>query len=478
MLAKNLLKNFIFLLGGSIVGQIFYFIAIIYLARILGPAGFGHWNFAQALMLYLFRINEIGLEVTGIREVSRFPSDTSLWISNITIIRLALAIFLFIIISLFSWGGFFPVQSSKLVILFSLAVFPTAITLEWVFEAHQNLRIVGLSRIIKGLVFFLLILFLVNDVHDIELSIIAYVVSLCIPVLIIAWILLKRYKWSSSKEFISSAKIIIWNTLPIGVATILLQYCLFLATIILGYQRSDLELGYYTAAHRLVVFVWAYVMVSANRVLLPTLSRYHSESHDAFSMLVAKYFRLSTIVIIPIGLIAVALADVVLPLLYTAMYNQSIYIFKILICAMVIALVRSIFEIALIASDRQRSFLVNMIFLAVTYSIITPFMIFQYGIVGAAISAVIAEISGFVFMIVKYPVSDKMKIVNPFLKSIGAGLLSVCTLLIIPESQIVLRLLLCLSVYIYILVLLKVVSSKDWNYIVNIFQKKEETVFM
>ena len=273
--SKIIIKNFILLFTSNILGQLFYLGGLIRLARVLGPGGFGLWNFAQAWSMYLFRGGEMGLETIGVREIARNPADTPKLISAVVASRCFLAIILFVLAFMAITLGLLPKDTVPLMITFSLAIIPMAFILEWVFEGHQSLFNVSIARVVKGLLFFILIVLFIKSNNELTLSALFYVVSITIPIFFIGLLAIRKYGYFNIKRIFSLFPHLWKSAIPVGFASILSSYNIFLGTMVIGYTLQHDQLGYYTASHRMVIFLWAYIISNLQRVVLPTLTNLH-----------------------------------------------------------------------------------------------------------------------------------------------------------------------------------------------------------
>ena len=390
-IARKLFRNFLVLFFGNVIGQILLLLGMVKLARVVGPAAFGVWSYSQAWFFYLLRAGEFGLEVTGIRAIAKDRSELQKRVSWVLTLRIVMAIALFGLVALLAVGGVLPSGSSNLVILLSLGVFPVAISLEWLYEAVQKTRNVGLARILKGLVFFLLVVLAVKGPEDLEKSAIYYTVSLCLPALVLLVVAHREFSFGKLGLSWQKAKDLLKEAWPIAVATLFSQYSLFFSTIYLGYVAPEREVGFFTAAHRLIIFVWAYGIVASNRVILPTLSTYSQEAEEKYREFLSNVTRVLAIVALPIGVIGFVVGRDFIHLLYGSEFSASSEVFQILIWALVVAVTRSGLEIGLIASHKQHQYLRGMAFAAVLHTILAPIGYALHGIGGVAAAMLIAE---------------------------------------------------------------------------------------
>jgi O-antigen/teichoic acid export membrane protein len=459
--SKRMAFNFALLFSGNVLGQLFILAAMVHLARSLGPATFGLWNVAQALMLYLLRANEMGLEVAGIRAVARNPERLPSLVSTVVGLRIGLAVILFAAMILVVLAGLLPSGSQSLAMILSLAVFPTAVILEWVFEGQQSVVVVSVSRILKGVLFGVSVLLLVKESSQANLAGYCYVGSVALPTVFVALAAVRRhgrldwlFRWSEGKQLFREA-------LPIGIATLLSQYSLFAGTVILGYLSPSEEVGYYSVGQRLIVFVWAYGIVTSNRVVLPQLSVLFRNSQDEFRSFVKKFLRLLAIVSLPLAIAAIGGGERIITLLFGAQYRPSIDVFKILSLALVIGMVRSILEIGLIASNRQSLFMRGMTMLAALYTILTYVFFEQWGITGVAWAAVAAEGVYCLYLTLVFSYVSPLEVLTTLWKPAAAAAVVISALFASGLQSLLVVLPAGIGIYTGILVLTRGLTRKD-----------------
>lgn len=370
-----------------------------------------------------------------------------------------------------------PAESARLVVLFSLAVFPVAFLVEWVFEAHQELVLVGLARVAKGVMFALAVYVFVKSSADIESSILGYNISLLLPIIVVFALSVSRFGFSSSAISFRSGIQILRQALPIGAASILSQVSLFFGTMVIGYTLSKGELGYFSAAHRIIVFIWAYVVSSSWRVLLPTLSRLHNSSHDDFAHFVGRFFRIIALLAFPLGLVACLAGSKIIPLLYSSDYEPGVVVFQVLTWSLVIGLMRAILEMALIASNNQQQYFRGMLLLVICYVVLTPVLTKQFGITGTAIASVASEFVYFMYVVLYSRAVSASLVLHHFWKPATAFLGSMILAIIFLHFHVSLRILIGVTSYVICLLALKAVSPDNVYLMRELFrEKKAESV--
>jgi O-antigen/teichoic acid export membrane protein len=398
--ARRLVRNFSLLFSSNVLGQLFGLLAMVHLARAFGPALFGVWNLALTWVLYFQRAGELGLEVTGIRRIARSePFMSIIW--AVLNARALLAVSLIAVVWLLQVLDVFPHGSGPIVILLSLTLVPMAFSLEWVFEGHQEVGVVSTARILKGLLFAVLVVGFVADGTDMLASAWYYAASVALPAILVFARASRRFKLASYDVRGDNILGCVRESLPVGFATILVQYSFFAGTIVVSYMLVDRELGLYTAAHRLVVFVWAYGIVTSNRVLLPQLSKLHKDSEESYRGALMLIFRALLLVALPIGIVLFSGGRDLAEMLYGTEFQRSGDVLRILGLALVVAVVRSPLEVGLIASQRQHLYLLTMGWLAVLYTGFSVAGVTMGGIMGAAWASLAAESACLVYVVLR-----------------------------------------------------------------------------
>lgn len=365
---------------------------MLHLARVVSPESFGLWNLAHAWILYLFRIGELGLEVVGIRAIVQGKSPLGRIVWTVVALRLLILLVLIFLVAVFWWLDWFPTGSSTLIMILSLTLLPLALLLEWVYESHQTVASVSAVRVFRGALFLVLVYSFVSYDDQINSAAFCYVGSILLATMAIGWLAVRRFRLLPVQTDRALGLQLFKEGLPVGIATVLANYSFFVGTLFIGYLIGGKELGYFTAAHRLIVFFWAYGIATAHRVLLPHFSRLFYESSESLGEFVFKVARVMTFFSLPLCVIAITGGDQLILLLYGSRYSESAVILKIFSGVFVISIIRSVFEIGLLASHRQKQFLQGMVGVALATTALTFTLIQFHGIEGAAWASLMIEI--------------------------------------------------------------------------------------
>jgi len=424
---KRTTKNFFSLSIGKIISQIITFVTIVYLARILGPENFGKINFAQVVVLYFMLITSLGLPTLGVREVARDKNNISNYVNNLLTLRLILALFSFCLMLGFVSIIHKSVEVKYLIIFYGLSLFPFALGLEWLFRGIERMEFIGISMILNKISYGILIFALVRNAGDLLTIPFFWVGGNVVGVMFLIYIFIKYFGKIRLKFNFSLSKNLMKKALPMGTAIIMTQIYYNFDTVMLGFMKEDRVVGWYNAAYKIILFIWAFIPLFVDTIF-PLMSRYYKESKEKLKTLISSSTRLLSTIALPIGVGGTILAKPIMNFLYPGgKFDNGIIVFQILIWSIVIISVRCIYEQSFLACDREKRYLLGVIIGAITNIGLNAILIPLFSLTGAAIATVISELTFslymlFYFRIIKRRIIGK-HVLKPSLAAIFMGII-------------------------------------------------------
>ncbi|TET07589.1 flippase, partial [Candidatus Aerophobetes bacterium] len=288
---RRAVKNFLSLSAAQIMSQAILFLTIIYLARTLGAAAFGKIAFAQAVVLYFALIANLGLTTLGVREVARDKDRIDNYIGNILSLRLVLALLSFFLLFIFVSLIKKPTEVKYLIILFGLSLFPSALLLDWLFQGVEKMGSIGISRILDKLFYAGLIFLLVKDAKHIWVVPCLWLGGSLLASGFLVYVFTRQFGRPRLRFNLSFWKELARRALPMGAAFIMIQIYYNLDTVMLGFMRNDEVVGWYTAAYKVVLFVWAFIPIFIN-VIFPLMSKYYQQSKEKLKLVISSATKL------------------------------------------------------------------------------------------------------------------------------------------------------------------------------------------
>lgn len=156
--AGVILKNSGALGASTVVGKAFYFLLFILIGRSLGPGELGKFTFALSFTAIFFLINDLGISILAVREVSQDKNRAQKYLGNLVLLKLLLSCLAFLgMFSLINLMGY-PEETIKIVMLISLGAFLSHLSLglRWIFQAYQKLKYESLVSITQNIGYFVL----------------------------------------------------------------------------------------------------------------------------------------------------------------------------------------------------------------------------------------------------------------------------------------------------------------------------------
>jgi O-antigen/teichoic acid export membrane protein len=372
------------------VAQLLGFLAIVYLARVLGPGDFGKLNFAIAIITYFILFANLGLPLLGTRQIARDRENIDNNLANILTMRLFLAALSFGLLFLMVFFLNKPLEIKYLIILYGLGIIPSALLLDWAFQGIEKMEYIGIGRILGSVIYVGLALMFVKGQQQLLLVPCFQVSANLLVAVLLIFIFVNhfgkprfRIKISTLKEFIKSA-------LPIGFSILMIQIVHYIDTLMLGFMKSTEQVGHYSAAYKIIMIlltaVWCY-----QDAVFPVISNYYKTSLDSLKKIQSYSTKVMLTLTLPLSIGGTILAKPIMHLIYGGKYAPGVVALQILIWTVVVGSLHGVYVRGLIACDRQNKRLIIAIVHAFIVIALNFVFIPLFGLIGAAIVTVSAE---------------------------------------------------------------------------------------
>lgn len=388
---QKILRNFTLLSAAELISKAVLFVATAYLARTLGPAGFGMIGFAVAVVTYFRMIVDGGLGVHGIREVARNPSQSQKIVTSILGLRILLVVIAFAVVYGFTVVANRPALEEKIILLYALTFLPFALSLDWYFYGREKASWVAAGLLITQLAFASGIIVLIQRFEDV----------IRVPVIqtaaegLAAIVLLAAYFKSEKLNFSALSKKFLQQTLsasaPIALSHAMRTINYTFDIVLIGFLMPPEPVGWYSASYRFVYFLIGFGMLYFQAFLAP-ISRSLQEGKESASLLLSQSLKTGAIAVLPAAAGTTLLAPQLLRLIFGTGYEGSIIPLQILIWSAALIILNGNFRQTLIASEEQRKLLPFTAESAALNIILNLLLIPRYGLAGAAWATVLSEL--------------------------------------------------------------------------------------
>jgi len=457
---RRAVKNFLSLSSAQIISQVIYFVIIVYLARILGARNFGKIGFAQAVVLYFMLIGNLGLSVLGVREVARDKDKIEKYASNIISLRLALALFSFILLLGFTVLINKSAEIKYLIIFYGFSLFSSALLVEWLFQGIERMEFIGISRVLNRIFYAASVLLVVKSSSQLLLIPYLWLGGALVAAGFLFYIFAKHFGRISLRFDLPLWKSLVTRALPMGAAFIMIQIYYNFDILMLGFMKGEEVVGWYNAAYKLIFLVLAFIPIFIN-VIFPLMSKYHKESPEKLEILISSSTRLLSTVALPLGIGGTLLARPIMGFLYGESFSPGIIGFQILIWSVVIIYMRCTYEQSFLACDQEKRYLFGVVLGAATNIGLNIVLIPYFSLTGAAIATVISEFVFSSYMFSYFRIVSRRKMVKYPLKPFIAAALMGFVVYYTAKFNLFFSIAMGIVSYLVFILLLKGVTPKE-----------------
>ncbi|CAG7840798.1 lipid II flippase MurJ [Clostridium haemolyticum] len=414
-IAKNLLSVGL----SSLVAQLLTFLMIAYYARILSIEGFGRINLAQSIITYSTMITLFGFQTLGTREVSKNKNNKEELLGNIIITRLIVALICFFMVMAIAFTTNKGVIFRNILIVYGLTLFPLAFNIDWFYSGIQQMQHNAIYNVLKSGIPFLLICILFRSEKNI---IFIPIFTLCglLFAAIYHIILLKRktlFKISlkiNKKQIAKYVKL----SIPFLVSGLLSMINCNVDSLIIGFTRSEYELGIYSSAYKIIFFLTNLIAVIFTPFFPLLISYYHEKDINNLEKVVENLCKIVVLIGVPVLIGGIILSKEIIILLFGQKYMKAYVPFIILLVYILVLFMRENYGYSLNAWNKENKYLKSVIISALTNLILNLIFIPIYGIIAASITTLVSEVLNF-FIMRKYSIKIvKTNYITNFIKVI------------------------------------------------------------
>ncbi len=406
---KSLKINFIMNIILTMSSFIFPMITFPYVSRILLPEGTGRVSFATSVVSYFAIIAQLGIPTYGIRACAKVrdnKEELSRTVHELFFINLLMSILSYVLF--FAALMYVPrlKQDRTLFLLVSLTIFFNVIGVEWLYKSLEQYTYIAIRSIIFKFIALVSMFFLVRDASD-------YVWYGTITIF--------AASASNIFNFIHVHKYICMNSigsynLKRHMKPVLIFFAMSCATtiytnldtVMLGFMKTNQDVGYYTAAVKIKIILVS-VVTSLGTVLLPRVSYYIEKGlKDEFLRVSKKALDFVTLIAVPMFIYFILFAEESVIFLSGSEYNGSIIPMKIIMPTLLFIGMTNVMGIQiLVPLGKEKYVLYSEIVGAIVDLILNCILIPSMAAAGAAVGTLVAEVT--VWIVQKAALSNLVK---------------------------------------------------------------------
>jgi O-antigen/teichoic acid export membrane protein len=389
----RLARNYASLIIGECIAKLFTFVAFTIIGRRLGPERYGQIEFTLAIMVFFTLPVDFGLGSYGAREIAKDPSQSETLLSDIPMLRLVQASFCFLILLVFAFAVQKTAELRLLLVLYGASLFLFPALLQWFLQAYDRMNWVAAASMVRYGVFAGCIMAFARPslplwwIGIFECTAVSAAAAVCLAGA--GRCSAARFHWHGVpiQRFMAHIR----SAGPIGLAEVAWAALWYLPTVLLGFLAPQQQVGWYTAAHRVVMglhtFVWLYFFN-----MLPSLSRCVPEPKSSLRNLISGSLRITTGACILGGLAVTVLARPVASMIYGEAFAGAGRSLAVLIWLVPLAMFSGHYRFTLLAYDLQKElFAITLVSAVVATALCFP-LIPAWGATGAAAALVAGNV--------------------------------------------------------------------------------------
>jgi O-antigen/teichoic acid export membrane protein len=378
------------LAAGEVVTGILRLLALLWVARELGPADFGTVSVGFVVGGYLIVLAHPGLELVGTRAVATDPDAAPHWLGHIVGLRLLLGLVAYVLTV--GVVAVLPIDDElrQIIVIIGLVIFTQALDVRWVFVGTQRTRAVAVASVVGAAVYLASVVALVHGPDDLLVVPVLYVVSQALISIVLVGASRRLGRWTPHLRRGSAQLTTFRESTPLTLAQVGRAFTVSFDVILVKILRPADEAGYYAAASRLAVVGLVYLGLYYT-ALLPSMVRAAQAGPDELRAMTRVGARRALLFGTPLLAVGLAVTPVLVPALLGDEYEQTAGLFQILLVALFLVGFNGIINDTLIASGRERVFAVLVGVSVVVNVVANLVLLATVGVAGAAIATVVTE---------------------------------------------------------------------------------------
>ena len=345
-------KRYLTLFAGEVLSKLCVFAAFAYLARVLGPAGFGLIELALSITLFFVMAVDGGLGSYGARVVSARPEEAPRLLAQITAVRAVAAVLAYVPILLGSL--FYGMPGAGMLAVYGLVVFAVPLFNQWLFQGFRAMHLVAAGTALRNVVFAAVVFAFVRRGADLRVVALAEVAGAS-ALAVFTTVALRRVLRIAPEpsDLVGGAMRMLRQSWPLGASEVTWAALWYSPGIVLGTLSTNEQLAWMAGPLRIVLalhtFVWLYFFN-----LLPALSRALVSGDHEWRSLTRRSLRTSMWVAGLVALTGTVFAPVIVQTVYGDAYAPAALPLQIVIWMIPLAWFSGHFRYSLIAAGEQR----------------------------------------------------------------------------------------------------------------------------
>ena len=387
-------KNTSFMTIASIFQKVIAFGYFTLIAREIGAVGTGKYFFALSFTTVFVVFVDLGLTNVFIREAAKVRQRLGEYLSTILSIKIGLGLLSYLAVFVLINVMGYEVETRHMVYLSGITMLFDSLhlTLYGSLRALGELKYEAIS--IVGSQFLTLILgtFFLFSGFPLIFLILAFTISSAANVLFVIGVLTMKHEISLRPRYNrETSQHLARIAVPFALAAIFARVYSYIDSILLSKMIGNAAVGYYSIPYK-ITYAFQFIPLALVAALYPKFSEYFVHDKKKLAYIFERGVKYLLLIAIPIAIGISILAKDIILLLYTEEYIASILPLQILIMSLIFSYLSFPIGAFLNACDKQKAQTTIVGVVMLVNIVLNVFLIPQYGIVGAAIAALVGNV--------------------------------------------------------------------------------------
>lgn len=460
---------------GQGVVQLVNLCFVIYFARVFGAGTLGDYSFAMAVGALCSIFISLGTHSLAIKSISQDITTEKKLIGSLIPFELITGSIIFI--SAFVVLHYIPIENGLCMMI--LLILAYNIVIKWTdllstrFQAREKMDYVAYADVIRQILrvtFGFLLIWQLND------PVMAIGVFPFCALFVLIWMMYATTQHYGAVKLVVNLRVfkdLVLKAWPYG--SLILIGILYerLGIIFLTFIHSEVTVGYFTSAERLVVALGIIHTMFISSIF-PAMTRLAVHDQDIMPVLAVRCLRLVLVFVLPAASLLFLFSGEVIETLYGGEFKKSVIILQIVSWVLVFRGLNSYLSMLAIAEDNQ-SYLSKIKFSALLFFIVISVpLIYLEGAVGLAYSILASEIllSVLLFLLFRN-VSYFLGLLAIMWRTVLACIVLIAVGMIVIEQPFFYRLVILTTTLVVAMVSLGAIKYHDLRFLRNIlFENK------
>ena len=391
---RRVATNTVSILASDVTTRAATFVLYTLIARYLGAYEFGQMSLGLTFFQTFQLLAIGGMQTLVTREVAKDRTRTEKYLVNasvvVTAFSLASVLFLVVLVRLMKYSQ----DTTEIILLLAIGLLPYALSVicDAIFQAWERMHFITYANALVNGFKIALGFLLLSQGYDLHFIIWLLFFSHLASLLVKWWLLLKHITRPRIKLDFHFCLEIARSTVTFLGIDGLIAVMSSLNIILLSKLATEVEVGLLSAASQLLVpmsLVFQSVVISA----FPVMCRSFDPSYQRLKLITERLLELLLAIVIPTAVGLFFVAEAALLFLYGDQdFSLAAGALRILIGVLVLRTFTQVLGRVLVASLREKVTFRILAVDLVANVILAPILISQYGLMGAAMTALIVRV--------------------------------------------------------------------------------------